>query len=123
MLRLSLTCLVMIGKKMTEAAIPMTSACDLCHVWIHPEQIVQINMHQICPVCHEIMRDMEKTQSETDHIKALIEILNSWAGHDGSKDHADADDILLNALFLLGGQDVIDAYLALRKRCGAAWYA
>jgi hypothetical protein len=56
-------------------------------------------------------------------IKSLIKTLDSWEGHDGPKDHLDADDILLAALASLGGQDVVDAYLALRKRCGAAWYA
>jgi hypothetical protein len=61
--------------------------------------------------------------SEMDYIKSLIKTLDSWEGHDGPKDHIDADEILLAALKLLDGQDVVDAYLALRKRCGGFWYA
>ena len=59
----------------------------------------------------------------TDYIKGLVEQLNQIGSHDGVEAHLTADDILLAALKLLDGQDIIDAYVALRKRCGGFWYA
>jgi hypothetical protein len=58
-----------------------------------------------------------------DYIKELIKKLDATEGDDPESAHDVADEILLAALKLLDGQDVVDAYLALQKRCGGFWYA
>ena len=52
----------------------------------------------------------------------IIDELNGLGSGDNEVDHADADDILLEALDLAGYQDIADAWRAARERI-EFWYA
>lgn len=52
----------------------------------------------------------------------LIGELNGLGSGDNESDHADADDILLEALDLAGYQDIANAWRSARGRIGF-WYA
>lgn len=52
----------------------------------------------------------------------IIDEIRALKGRDKERDHCDADDLLCEALRLLGGGDVADAYEAACERVGF-WYA
>lgn len=56
-------------------------------------------------------------------IDAIVARLNALKKYDQGAAHAEADDLLLDALLLFkGGYDVVSAYQAARERVGF-WYA
>lgn len=55
--------------------------------------------------------------------KEIIEELNAMTNlGDNERDHGDADDLLLVALRSYGADDIVNAYIQARDRCGF-WYA
>lgn len=55
-------------------------------------------------------------------IDEVITRLNAVTGADQEDAHIEADRLLLDALLLLGGSEVVSAYQAARERVGF-WYA
>jgi hypothetical protein len=64
-----------------------------------------------------------RKMAKINYLNALVEKLDGIRGDDAECAHAEADDILLAALKLLDGQEIIDAYERLNKRCKGFWYA
>jgi hypothetical protein len=58
-----------------------------------------------------------------DLVDKMDNLINTVVGPYNEAHHEEADEILLEALELLGGQKVVDAYQRLEKLIGGFWHA
>lgn len=63
---------------------------------------------------------MKRTPAKS--AQEVVDRLNALNGHDQEADHVEADSLLKDALRLVGGHEVADAFNAASDRVGF-WYA